>query len=254
VAKSNGLGDRLFVAGVNISNDVPSIEAMHVSIATQDVTGIDKSAVERLGLVRDGNIDFSTFLNDASGQQHLTLRGLPSTDVHTMYLRGTTLGNPGVCLIGKQVDYKASRPADGSMGFTIPMLANGYGIEMDGHQLTAGLRTDTGATNGTGVEGATAGSTLFGWSAYLQVTAFSGTDCTISIQDATTEPTYSALSGASFTQLAAGNPAPFCQRLQSSSATATVRRFVRVITATTGGFSSVSFVVVFIRPLELRSF
>lgn len=256
MAKSNGLGDKLLVAGYDISNDVASIEALHVVLATQQVTGIDKSAVERIGLVRDGNIDFSTFLNDATGKQHLTLRGMPATDVHTMYLRGQTLGNPGVCLVGKQADYRASRPGDGSMGFAIPMLANGYGIEMDGLQLTAGIRTDTGATNGTSVDelAGSPASTAFGWSAYLQVTAFSGTDCTISIEDSANNSAFSALSGASFTQLAVGNPAPFTQRLQSSSATATVRRYVRAVTATTGGFTSVSFSIVFIRPQELRSF
>ena len=68
-----------------------------------------------------------------------------------MYLRGTTLANGGVCLVGKQMDYKATRPSDGSMAFSAQFLANGFGIEM-GQQLTAGLRTDTAATNGTGID------------------------------------------------------------------------------------------------------
>lgn len=253
MAKSAGLGDKLFVDGYDLSNDTASIEAMHCTIATQQVTGIDKSAIERIGLQRDGNIDFATFLNDATGKQYPVLKTLPATDRHAMYLRGQTLGNPAVCLVAKQMDFKATRPGDGSMGFNIPLLANAYGIEMDGLQYTAGIRTDTGATNGTSFDELGA-ATAFGWSAYLQVTAFSGTDCTISFEDSANNSAFSAISGASFTQLAAGNPAPFVQRLQSSSATAAVRRYVRVITATTGGFSSVSFIAVLIRPQELRSF
>jgi len=253
MAKSSGLGDKLLIAGRDLSNDTASISSMHGGPALLDVTGIDKSARERLGGQRDGGIEFATFLNDATGKQHLTLRGLPTTDVHAMYLRGQAIGSGAACLIGKQADYKATRPADGSMGFVIPMLANGYGIEMDGRQLTAGIRTDTGATNGTSDDELGA-ATAFGWSAYLQVTEFTGTDCTISIEDSANNSAFSAISGASFTQLAAGNPAPFYQRLQSSSATAAVRRYVRVVTATTGGFTSVSFVVVFIRPQELRTF
>lgn len=253
MAKSNGLGDKLLVAGYDISNDVASIANMQGGAASIPVTGIDKSAMERIGGQRSGVIDFATYLNDATGKQHLTLRGLPATDVHTMYLRGAAIGNSGACLIGKQADYRASRPSDGSMGFAVQMLSNGYGIEMDGRQLTAGIRTDTGATNGSSDDelAGSPASTDYGWSAYLQVTEFTGTDATVKIQDSADNSAWSDITDAAFTQITNG---PTYERKQSSSATATVRRYTRVITITTGGFSSLSFAVVFIRPRELRTF
>lgn len=253
MAKVSGLGDKLLIAGYDLSNDIASISSMKGGAASLVVTGIDKSAVERIGGQRSGEIEFATFLNDATGKQHLTLRGLPTTDVHAMYLRGSSLGNGAACLIGKQADYRMSRPGDGSIGFTVPMLSNGYGIEMDGRQLTAGIRTDTGATNGASDDelAGSPASTAFGWSAYLQVTGFTGTDATVKIQDSADNSAWSDLSGAAFTQITSG---PTYERKQSASATATVRRYLRVITITTGGFSSLSFAVVFIRGRELRSF
>lgn len=256
MAKSSGLGDRLYVAGRNLSNDIAAIQTMHGGPALLNVTGIDKSAIERIGGQRDGSIEFTTYLNDAAGQQHATLSALPTTDVHVMYTRGTAIGNGAACLVAKQADYKLTRSADGALMFDAQMLANGYGIEMDGRQLTAGLRTDTAATNGASDDelGGSPSSTAFGWSAYLQCTAFSGTDCTIKLQDSADNSTFADITGAAFTQLSAGNPAPFAERIQSASPTATVRRYVRVVTTTSGGFSSVTFAVVFIRALELRSF
>jgi len=242
VAKQNGLGDRLIVGGYNISGDVASIAGMNGGPALLDVTAIDASGRERLGAARDGMIDFATFFNDAAAQQHIALRGLPSTDVHVMYLRGTTLGNKGICLVGKEADYKPSRPGDGSMGFNAQFLANGYGIEANGEQLTAGSRTDTGATNGTAVDyGDT--STLFGLTAYLQVTAFTGTDVTIKLQDSADNSSFADITAGGFAQITTG---PQTQRIQTSL-TETIRRYVRVATVTTGGFTSVTFYVVFMR-------
>lgn len=253
MAKSAGLGDRLFVAGYDLSGDITAINSIAGSVALLDVTAINKSAHERIGGLRDGSIDLTAWFNDAAGQEHPVLRALPSTDVHLMYCRGTAIGNGGAALIGKQADYKASRGADGSMTFGVQVLANGYGLEADGRLLTAGLRTDTAATNGASDDelAGSPASTAFGWSAYLQVTAFSGTDVTVKIQDSADDAAWSDLSGAGFTAITS---APTYERKQSSSATATVRRYLRAITTTSGGFTSVSFVVLFIRPRELRTF
>lgn len=240
MVKSGGLGDRLFISGYDLSGDVASISQLQGGSALLDVTAINASAHERIGGLRDGSIDFATFFNDAAGKQHLVLRALPATDVDALYCRGTAIGNAAIALRGKQADYKASRGADGSMGFTAQLLANAYGIEM-GEQLTAGLRTDTAATNGASLDGAAA--TALGLTAYLQVTEFTGTDVTVKLQDSADDISFADITGAGFAQITSG---PQVQRIQTSL-TEAVRRYVRVVTVTTGGVTSVSFAVMFVR-------
>ncbi|MBI5289695.1 MAG: hypothetical protein HY873_12050 [Chloroflexi bacterium] len=251
MAKSNGLGDLLFVGGRNLSGDVASINSLGGGPAVQEVPGINASAKERLGLQRDGVIDFATYFNDGAaanraagaGSTFVVLSALPTADVHLLYCRGQSIGNAGVGLVAKQADYKLSRPGDGSLGFSVQAQANGYGIEM-GELLTAGLRTDVAATNGASIDyGAV--STLFGLSAYLQVTAFTGTDVTIKLQDSADNAAWADIASGGFTQITAANVA---ERIQTGL-TATIRRYVRVITVTTGGFTSVSFAVSFNRHL-----
>jgi hypothetical protein len=118
--------------------------------------------------------------------------------------------------------------------------ANGYGIEW-GQQLTAGIRTDTAATNGTGID--TTASASFGGQAYLQAFSFTGTDVTVKIQDSADNATFADVTGMAFTQITAG---PTSERIAIAN-TATIRRYVRAITVTTGGFSSLSFAVNFIK-------
>lgn len=88
-------------------------------------------------------------------------------------------------------------------------------------------------------------ATSFGLQAYLHVTAFTGTDVTMKLQDSADNATWTDLAGAAFTQVTAANQA---QRLALSN-TATVRRYLRASTVTTGGFTSVSFALAYNRNL-----
>lgn len=96
-------------------------------------------------------MEFTSYFNPASGEIHSRLKTLPYTDVHLYYARGTTLGNPAACMVAKQINYDGTRGDDGDFKFAVQAQANGFGLEW-GQQLTAGRRTDTGATSGTGVE------------------------------------------------------------------------------------------------------
>jgi hypothetical protein len=159
MTKSNGLGDKFLYAGFDLSGDVTALNGMGGGVSPLIVTSIDKSAVERIGGIRDGSMEVAAWFNKATAREHLIFRNAPTTDVVALYLRGQTLGNGGIGLVAKQADYKATRATDGAMTFSVPLEANGYGIEM-GQQLTAGLRTDTGATSGTAVDGGTYGSAV----------------------------------------------------------------------------------------------
>ncbi len=150
MAKQSGLGDGLIVDGTDLSGDTGSLGRIGGGPAALEVTGIDKSAFERIGGVRDGGIDWSSHFNPAAGRAHAKLSTLPTTNRIITYQRGTSLGSPAACLVGKQIDYAPNRGDDGALAIALTSQSNGYGIEW-GRQVTAGTRTDTGATNGTGV-------------------------------------------------------------------------------------------------------
>lgn len=150
MAKQSGLGDNFYLGGYDLSGDTASLGEIGGGFATIDVTGINKSAYERIGGVRDGRIEWVSHFNPATSQQHDALSTLPTTDRTITYCRGTTLGNPAACLVGKQLNYDVTRDNDGKMSIAVRAEANGYGLQW-GDQLTAGLRTDTSATNGTAV-------------------------------------------------------------------------------------------------------
>lgn len=244
--KQTGLGDQLFINGYDIGADVSAIGSLSTPRETLPATGITKYAMERLFGKRDGNAEFTNYFNDATDQVHDALKGLPRTDVHVMYLRGSTLGGSSIGMVGKQLNYDPSRGDDGSLTFGVNVQANAYGIDWL-TQLTAGKRTDTAATNGTGVDFGAASA--FGFQAYLQVFSFTGTSVTVKLQESSDNgvgDAWTDVSGGGFTA-ATGRTA---QRIQSVSDTLAVERYLRVVT--TGTFSNAVFAVGVCRNPALR--
>ena len=244
MTKQTGLGDNLYYGGYNLSGDTQSLGRIGGGPNPWDTTGIDKSGMERTGLLRDGGIDWVSYFNPTAAQAHPRLSLLPYTDVIITYCRGTALGDAAASMVSKQVNYDGDRPADGSFTFTLNALANAYGIEW-GDQLTAGQRTDTGATAGTAFDSGAA-TTNFGLQAYLQVFSFTGTDVTVKIQESSDNAgdAYADVVGGGFTQITGG--APLTQRIATATNLA-VERYLKVTTVTTGGFSSLVFAVMCVR-------
>lgn len=241
MAKSTGLGDALYVGGYDLSGDTNSLRRVGGGPAGIIVTGIDKSANERLGGKIDGVIELVSYFNDATGQAHEVYSALPTADVIGCYLRGTTLGNAAAGTVAKQANYDPSRRGDGALTARVELLSNGYGVEW-GKNLTAGIATETGAANGSAVDFGAAAN--FGFRAYLQVLDFTGTDATITLQDSADGSTgWAAMSGSAFTQITS---APTTERI-STGGTENVRRYLRYSVTTTGGFSDIDFVVVAIQ-------
>lgn len=231
-----GLGDALYLHGYDLSGSANAISRVAGGPAALDVPAVTHSAQRRIGGLRDGGLDFSTWFDDAPDEQHDALKGLPTTDLVCSYLRGTALGGPMASLVNKQANYGGERGQDGSLSFTAENPANGYGLEW-GVQLTAGKRTDTAATNGTGVDFGAA--TAFGARFFLHVFSFTGTSVTVKVQessdDGATDP-WADVTGGSFTA-ATGRTA---QRI-ATSASQSVERYLRAVT--TGTFSSAVFAV-----------
>jgi len=244
MAKQAGIGDNLYVAGYDLSGDVGTVQTISSSAPHLDVTGIDKSAHERLFGNADGEISFNSFFNDAAIHEHEALKGLLRTDRIVSYFRGTVQGGWTANMIGKQINYDWVRAADGSLIATVQALANGYGLEW-GQSLTAGKRTDTTATapaTGTDVATTTGVSTAFGMAAYLQVFSFTGTSATMTIQDSADNSSFLGITGLSAFTAATGITE---QRIETDTLARTIRRYLKV--NTTGTFSECTFAVTVVR-------
>lgn len=252
MAKTGGMGDLYVVDQFDLSGDTQSLGNVGGGPNAADFTTIDKSAMVRQGLLRDGRLSWVSFFNPEAVTPplgaHAVLKTLPYTDRQVAYCVGRAIGNPCFSLLSKQINYDPTRGQDGSLTFGIDVQANGFGAEW-GEQLTAGLRTDTTATSpATGLDfGAV--STAFGWTAYLHLITFTGTSVTMTVQDSADNSAFTTITGGAFT--AATTPATGVQRISSASTTATVRRYVRVIT--TGTFTNAIFLVGFVRYLSVQS-
>ncbi len=223
----------MLVGGANLSGDIGSLGRIGGGPGTLDVTGIDKSAYERIGGVRTGAIEFSSWFNPSAGQAHQTLKTLPYTDTLVTYLRGVGIGAPAASCVAKQVGYDPTRAADGALSIGVATMSNSFGLEW-GQQLTAGPRTDTTATNGASLDGLAASA--FGAQFYLHVLAFTGTSVTVTVQDSADNATWANLTGAAFTAATGVG----WERIATAN-NATVRRYLRVIT--TGTFTNAVFAV-----------
>lgn len=238
MAKSSGLGQGILISGVDLSGDVGSLEEVGGGPFPLDVTAINKSAHERIGGVLDGRISYTAFFNDAAGAAHLTLRAMASTDNQVLYFMASTIGASAAGLVGKQLDYPPTRGADGSLAFAIPNIANGSALEW-GELLTAGLRTDTAGTNGASLDGAAESTT--GWSAYLAVTALTGTNIIVTLEDSANDSAWAVFTGSAFASVTS---APGFERI-TGAVGATLRRYVRAVSS--GTFSSATFAVLLCR-------
>jgi hypothetical protein len=299
MAKQGGLSQKLLVGGYDLSGNVQALDNMHGGPATGDATTIDQSAHSRLGLQRDGGGSVATLMDPALA--HPVLSALPTSDDQVMHMiNPLAVGSPVAACIAKQIDYDQNRAANGMLTQKTEFQSNGFGLEWC-VALTAGVRSDSTATNGTSldrgagfstpsvpasgtpvtntspvaatvvvsggtvsnvvVNGVSVGTgdgtytvpsgqavtltysaaptwtwtlqTVNGAQSYLQVTQFTGTSVTVTVQHSPDNSTWTTLTA--FTAVTA---APATQRLTASG---TVGRYLRAIS--TGTFSAASLAV-----------
>lgn len=129
MAKENGLG----WTTLSVDNSAGTLKAIKNDITNlqwatprgvQDVTGIDKSAYERLLLLADFTVTLNGVFNDATDQSHDVFKTVPSTSV----ARTTTLVVSGQTLSGELLytDYQLTRAASGELTWqTSGVLSDG---------------------------------------------------------------------------------------------------------------------------------
>jgi hypothetical protein len=128
MAKESGLGMSVIIddsagSARTISNDITSID-ISTPREESDITGLDKSAHERLLLLADFSVSISGVFNDASNMSHDVFKTVSSTSV----ARTTTSAVSGQTLPGElfYTDYAVARGGDGSLVWSSPgALAGG---------------------------------------------------------------------------------------------------------------------------------
>src|SRR3990167_755043 len=145
MTKSSGLGANLYVQGYDLSNDVGQIDALENGRDLLEMTGLDKSAHERLQGLQSGRIAFTGFFNDAALQEHVALKLIPTTDVIGTVFKTAALAAVAASLTGKRTSYPLTRSADGALGIQTEILSNADQLNY-GLALTAGVHS--GASTG----------------------------------------------------------------------------------------------------------
>jgi hypothetical protein len=100
-----------------ISNDVTNLD-FAIPRGIQDVTGVDKAAVERILGLADFSITLNGIFNDAANLSHAVFATVSSTSI----IRTVTLGASGQSLPNETyfTDYSLTRSSAGELTWTAP--------------------------------------------------------------------------------------------------------------------------------------
>ena len=127
MAKESGIGMSIAVvdsggSARTISNDITNFD-FSTPRNVQVVTGLDKSAEERLQLLADFSITINGVFNDASNQSHAVFSTVPSSSV----ARTVTITVSGQSLPNETFfnDYAITRAATGELTFSAPGTLTG---------------------------------------------------------------------------------------------------------------------------------
>lgn len=134
MAKTSGLGAAVLVQDASasaktISNDITNFQ-FSTPRAVQDVTGVDKSANERILLLADYSVTLNGVFNSASSNMsHDVFKTIPSTSVvRSVELDpiGTATGAPALVVNCVLTDYQLTRANTGELTWQVPgSLADG---------------------------------------------------------------------------------------------------------------------------------
>lgn len=129
MAKSSGIGMTALSVDDSggvvraILNDFTNFN-MSTPRGVQDITGLDKSAIERLLLLADFSITINGVFNPTANRAHDVFKTVPSTSVNrtvTITVSGVTLANETLF-----TDYALTRAQSGELTFSAPgVLADG---------------------------------------------------------------------------------------------------------------------------------
>lgn len=124
MAKVSGLPTTVSVGGNAIANDVGSL-TLSTPYGVQDVTGIDKSAMERLLLRADAQLTLNFFFNITASQSHASLKTPGSKAIVIVFANSAATAT----FTAVQTDYTLTLGDDGSLTGSAPFeLSSGTAV------------------------------------------------------------------------------------------------------------------------------
>lgn len=129
--KLTGLGAAITINNSSSSPETISNDLTNFSFATpmavQDVTGVDKSAHEKLLLLADGSATFAGVFDVDANKAHSIFNDIASTRVtRTVKIQPTSASVPYLSMNMLLTDYQVTRPNTGELNWSVPAtLADG---------------------------------------------------------------------------------------------------------------------------------
>jgi len=159
MAKSSGLGQALFVQGYDLSTDASALDGAGYNQEMLEITGIDKSATERVAGRLESSITINGWFDNADDKAHeayTVSNKLPTGDRAVTYLLGTAISEPALFLNAKQANYDVTNSPGNALAttamFSSTASVSGFDGTAFGVMLDAGATTYTSTTNGTTVD------------------------------------------------------------------------------------------------------
>lgn len=239
MAFSAGKNCRVLVAGNDLSLYFNTVDSSD-TVAALESTTFTKQAKTFIPGISEGKINLTGIWDNAMDATIASYIQSAAGQTMTVAPVGLAAGSVAQLLSARQIEYTESTPVGGLVAMKVGVVADGgldTGFSL--HDLTA----ETSTVNGTTVD-QIAVTTSTGWVAHLHVTAASslvGDTMIVKIQDASASNFSDGvdLTGGAFTTVL-GNGGVQSFRLEGA-ATATVRRYIRVVTTIVNGGGTHSF-------------
>lgn len=129
--KTSGLGSVVTIDDASSVAQIISTDITNYQFATpkgvQDITGVDKSAHERLLLLADYSATFNGVFDNGASLAHAVFKTISSTAVNrNVKIQPTSTGTPYLSCLCVLTDYSLTRAAAGELTYSVPAaLADG---------------------------------------------------------------------------------------------------------------------------------
>lgn len=124
MAKTDGLGATVLVDDASSSAQTISNDINHFQFSTPramyDITGVDKSAHERLLGLADYTVQLDGTFDNGSNLAHAVFKTIPSQTVNrNVKIEPTSGSTPYLSCLAALSDYSITRPASGELTFSV---------------------------------------------------------------------------------------------------------------------------------------
>tara|TARA_R110000824_G_scaffold55425_4_gene152692 strand:- start:1896 stop:2603 length:708 start_codon:yes stop_codon:yes gene_type:complete len=230
MAKTNGLGVRIYANGYDLNTDVNALSGIGTNQALLETTSLSKTATERIIGLQDSTLSVNGWFDNAAGMAHDAFKSIAG-DSEVIMTMGTSRGDAACGMVADQSSYNIDRSQGSAIATTVEFsTSDGNGLNW-GVVLTDGPeQTDSSAANSASVDNAA--STSNGARAVISVESIASGSAVIKIQESADNAAWADMM--TFSTVSA-------RTSEATSMTGTVPRYLRV--QTSGTFTNLVFVV-----------